>query len=204
MKLPAPHYLLFSEADATDGSGRWRFLLRNGDGSRQFEAADVEPGVQGERLDLLTIVRALESLDQPSCVTVIGCSRYVRQGMQYGLSEWRDNGWRWESFGQLVPIKNGDLWQRMDRVLRFHRVECCGRRLDPPHRRLSGPHVEAGEEGGAAGRCTRVCAAGQVRVRYPVSLPRAPWRRRISAFLRWWRRRVLRSWTALKPSPSSA
>lgn len=133
MNVPTPHYLLFSEADRCKESGRWRFALCSADGTVEYEAADVEPEVRGERLDLLTIVRALESLDEPAQVTLVGCSPYVRQGLRYGLSEWRDNGWRWEYFGQMVPVKNGDLWQRLDHALRFHRIECRYRRFDSPH-----------------------------------------------------------------------
>ncbi|MHC4176422.1 MAG: RNase H family protein [Planctomycetota bacterium] len=208
MKVPAPHYLLFSEAGFSeagnaDGSGRWRFLLRSTDGSEQFEAADVEPGVGGERLDLLTIVRALESLDQPSRVTLVGCSRHVRQGMQYGLGEWRDNGWRWECFGQLVPVKNGDLWQRVDRALRFHQVECCRRRFDPPHCPLTGPETVRGETGERNGSETRIRVSGRAGLRYRAWPPPVRRRRRFSRLLRRWRRRVLRSWTALKPNPWS-
>ena len=200
MKPPAPHYLLFSEASGIDGPGRWRFLLRAADGSEQFEAADVEPEVQGERLDLLTVVRALESLDQPSRVTLIGCSRYVRQGMQYGLPEWRDNGWRWEFFGQLVPVKNGDLWQRMDRALQFHRVECCRRRFDPPHRMPPGPEAGGGEKGAREDLHARIRVPGRGGLRYWGSLLSGRRRQRISAFLRL-RRHAARSWMALKPSP---
>lgn len=141
MKVPAPHYLLFSEVGDAEGSGGWRFLLRSIDGADQFEAADVEPECRGERLDLLTVIRALESLDQPSQVTLVGCSRYLLQGVRYGLSEWKSNGWRWEFFGQLVPVKNRDLWQRMDRALRFHRIACCRRRFDPPHGSLPGSQL---------------------------------------------------------------
>ena len=83
MNHPAPHYLLKSEASRDEGLGRWRFVLRPLDGSSEIEAADVEPDVWGERLDLLTVVRALESLDQPSWVTLIGCTRYVEQGVLY-------------------------------------------------------------------------------------------------------------------------
>jgi ribonuclease HI len=137
---PAPHYLLSSEASRTNGSGHWRFELRAADDSARSEAADVEPDVWGERLDLLTVVRALESLDQPSRVTVVACSRYVEQGLQYGLSEWRENGWRWEAFGQLVPVRDADLWQRLDRILQFHSVDCGQRRSDGGHASLAGPH----------------------------------------------------------------
>ena len=133
MNVPTPHYLLFSEADRRDQSGRWRFALCSADGTVEYEAADVEPEVRGERLDLLTVVRALESLDEPAEVTLVGCSPYVRQGLRYGLPQWRENGWRWEYFGQMVPVKNGDLWQRLDHALRFHQIECRYRRFDCPH-----------------------------------------------------------------------
>ena len=128
-----PHYLLFSHVDRANGTGRWNFVLRTDDGTQQFEADDVEPGIPAERLDLLTIVRALEALDQPSRVTLMGCSDYLWKGVQYGLPEWRDNGWRWEFFGQMVPVKNSDLWQRLDRALQFHAVACRRRRFDLPH-----------------------------------------------------------------------
>ena len=132
MHVPAPRFVLFSETSRIEHSGRWRFRLQAADGSQQFEAIDVEPEARGDRLELLTVIRGLEALDQPSEVTLVGSSPYIRQGMTYGLSEWRDNGWRWEFFGQMVPLKNGDLWQRLDRALRFHRVDCRRGRFDEP------------------------------------------------------------------------
>ena len=99
MNDPSPHYLLMCEASRAEGLGNWRFALRPLDGSTGYEVADVEPDIWGERLDLLTVVRALESLDQPSQVTLIGCTRYVEQGILYGVPDWRENGWRWEYFG---------------------------------------------------------------------------------------------------------
>jgi len=140
MNNATPHYLLRSEANRIGGSGHWRFVLKPLDGSDEIAAADIEPDVWGERLDLLTVVRALESLDQPSWVTLIGCTRYVEQGVLYGVTEWKDNGWRWECFGQMTPVRDTDLWQRMDRILQFHRVDCGQRRFDGGHNLLQGPH----------------------------------------------------------------
>jgi ribonuclease HI len=142
-----PHYLLISETSQADGIGRWRFVLQSIDGSAKIEAADVEPDIWGERLDLLTVVRGLESLDQPSRVTLIGCTRYVEQGIQFGLTEWRDNGWRWEYFGQMAPVRDADLWQRMDHILQFHSVECGQRRFDAGHNSLAGHHCDAAQVG---------------------------------------------------------
>jgi ribonuclease HI len=140
MNDPTPHYVLVSETSRTEGIGRWRFVLHPANGANCMEVADTEPDLWGERLDLLTVVRALESLDQPSKVTLIGCSRYVEQGILYGIQEWKESDWRWEWFGHMVPVRDIDLWQRMDRVLEFHQVDCRQRRLDVEHGLLKGPH----------------------------------------------------------------
>ena len=133
MNIPAPHFLLFSEARGKDLQGQWRFVLQAADGSATLEASDIEPEVGGERLELLAVVRGLEALDQPSHVTLFTPSRYVNRGIAYGLDEWRRDDWTWESFGEMVPVKNRDLWQRLDRALSFHQIEFRGYRFDPAH-----------------------------------------------------------------------
>jgi ribonuclease HI len=133
MNIPAPHFLLFSEARGKNRQGQWRFVLQAADGSATFEAADSEPGTRGERLELLAVVRGLEALDQPSRVTLFTPSKYVNRGIAYGLDDWRANDWTWERFGQIVPVKNRDLWRRIDQALAFHRIEFRGWRFDKAH-----------------------------------------------------------------------
>jgi ribonuclease HI len=190
MDLSAPQYLLFSQVDRYQGTGGWRFVLRPAAGGETFEAADQEPGTQGERLDLLCVVRALESLDQPSQVTLMDCSDYVWKGVQYGLPEWRDNGWRWEFFGQMVPVKNGDLWQRMDHALQFHRMECKRRRFDLAHQPLASPARTADEDTDVWG--LREKLSGWLK--YAALRVRNAWRRRFGPAIQAFRRRIDRSW----------
>ena len=128
MKTTTPRYKLFSMTGAD--TGRWKITLRTPDDDVRLEVDDYEPGLSGERLALLSVVRGLEALDEPAAVEVHTPSVYVREGMRYGLPQWRSNDWQWESFGQMVPVKNCDLWQRVDRALRFHRVECRTWRVD--------------------------------------------------------------------------
>jgi ribonuclease HI len=197
MTVPTPHYLLFSDARRECNSGRWRFVLRAADGSQELEVADREPGVWGERLDLLTVVRALEALDQPSHVTLVGCSPYVRQGMRYGLADWRTNGWRWEFFGQMVPVKNGDLWQRLDQAMRYHQLEWGRRRVGSPRGPGAGCELVDSVRGllrRAAELTIRLARGCRLEYRMPLVLLR---RRRIGVLVRLWRRRVRRSRTAL-------
>ncbi len=135
MKNTAPHYLLITEAktiidsreegQATPRrSGQWRFVLEQMGVEARIEVADEEPDVFGERLELLAVVRGLESLEQASRVTLLTSSRYVGRGIRQGMNQWRSNHWRWERFGRMTLIKNHDLWRRVDQTLRFHSLEC--------------------------------------------------------------------------------
>ena len=125
MTSDSPHYLLFSEASQDRCSlPTWRFVLQNVESQRRFAATDSEPCDCGERLELLAVVRGLEALDGPARVTLVTKSRYVSRGIKKGLAEWRANSWKWERFGRIVPVRDHDLWQRVDRALQFHDVSC--------------------------------------------------------------------------------
>jgi len=133
MTNAAPEFLLYSKVERRKNQGEWNFALQTADGAAYLEARDTEPDAYGERLELLAVLRGLEALDQPSVVTVYTTSRYVRQGYEYGLDEWRRNGWNWERYGELTPVKNRDLWQRLDRARRVHHVELRRWRVDEAH-----------------------------------------------------------------------
>jgi ribonuclease HI len=137
MHARSPEYVLFCESTGgTPGvptsRDAWRFVLQSSDGGERLEAADSEPDARGERLDLLAVVRGLEALDQPSHVTLVTTSRYVRHGLVYGLAEWRENDWRWDRFGEFAPVKNADLWRRIDQALAYHSLVCRTWRTEEP------------------------------------------------------------------------
>src|SRR5262245_65821886 len=128
MNVPAPHFHLYAEAaqaaDAIDSNAsRWRFVLRLPGGDTSLEAADEEPEATPQRLELLAVVRGLESLSQPSRVTLLTGSRYLRRGLDFGIPQWRENDWQWGRYGRMAPVKNSDLWQRLDRLLAIHELE---------------------------------------------------------------------------------
>lgn len=151
MIAPNAHYLLFcstritgvSKTDAaaspdveqTEASaqldnrttlvrGRWHFVLDKLDGDEKFEVADSETCLSPDRLALLCVVRGLEALEQPSRVTLVTTSRYVMRGMRFGLNSWRESDYCWERFGVQKPIRNADLWKRVDVALDYHGVDC--------------------------------------------------------------------------------
>ncbi len=133
MVVNQPHFLLFCDTNLSStkacavgdqGFGRWHFVLERLDGPERLEVADAEASVHRDRLALLAVVRGLEALEQPSHVTLVTTSRYVSRGLRYGLNEWREAEYTWEHFGSQRPIRNADLWQRVDRALGFHQITC--------------------------------------------------------------------------------
>ncbi len=136
--MSRPHFVLSVDAQVEGSRGRWRFRLGPTDGHAPWEVADresVDEFDAPERLELLALVRALEALDEPSHVTLVGASSHVRRGLMVGLDEWPNHDWCWESFGQMVPVPHADLWRRVEHARRFHRIDCRHRFPRLPHSR---------------------------------------------------------------------
>jgi ribonuclease HI len=126
MQAISDHFLLYTEALRTDDSGpHWKFVLQSVGGDVQLSADDSELNSRTSRLELLAVVRGLEAIDRPARVTLLTGSRYVSRGIRRQLSQWREDNWQWERFGEFVPIRDKDLWQRVDHALQYHQVECC-------------------------------------------------------------------------------
>lgn len=132
MRARRPHYFLRTQAAAPPEPPRWAFSLQGGDQSPPITAGDLEPDASWERLQLLAVVRGLEALPEPALVTLATASDVVRRGIRHGLEEWREMDWQLELFGELIPVKNADLWKRIDRALAIHDVQIRNVRVDEP------------------------------------------------------------------------
>jgi ribonuclease HI len=71
-------------------------------------------------MELMAPIRALEGLTRPSVVRLYTDSTYVRNGITTWLMRWKDNGWQTQG---KQPVKNVDLWQRLDDAIRCHDVQ---------------------------------------------------------------------------------
>lgn len=120
-----PDYLLFTEAlRHASGSYLWRFMLLAADSDQTVTASDLVDETSSARTELLALVRGLEAADAPANVRLFTSSGYISRGLSRGLAQWRSQSWHWERFGRRVPIRDCDLWQRVDHALAFHHVEC--------------------------------------------------------------------------------
>jgi len=100
------------------GPGGWGVVLRY-DG-RERELSGAERHTTNNRMELMAAIAALEALKRPCRVVVTTDSTYVKQGITTWIARWRCNGWR---TADGKPVKNADLWQRLERVAAPHQVE---------------------------------------------------------------------------------
>ncbi|MEM1064940.1 MAG: ribonuclease HI [Pseudomonadota bacterium] len=104
------------------GPGGWGALLLARDGEavlRERELSGGEPRTTNNRMELLAAISALEALERPSNITVVTDSAYVKNGVTGWIYGWKRNGWRTSS---KKPVKNEDLWRRLDEAQARHTV----------------------------------------------------------------------------------
>jgi ribonuclease HI len=101
------------------GPGGWGALLRYGTREKELRGGEAT-ATTNNRMELMAAIRALESLTRPSAVRLHTDSTYVRDGITKWLPRWKSNGWRTRS---KEPVKNSDLWRRLDEALIPHQVE---------------------------------------------------------------------------------
>jgi len=100
------------------GPGGWGAILRYGNHEKEIYGG--EPGATtNNRMELTAPIRALENLTRPSVVHIHTDSTYVRNGITDWLPRWKRTGWL--TVGKQ-PVKNADLWQRLDTAAGRHRV----------------------------------------------------------------------------------
>jgi ribonuclease HI len=100
------------------GPGGWGAVLRYGGHSRELCGGEPS-GTTNNRMELMAAIQALESLTRPATVRLHTDSSYLRNGITKWLPGWKRNGWR---TADRKPVKNADLWQRLDAAVARHTV----------------------------------------------------------------------------------
>jgi len=99
------------------GPGGWGVVLRYG--RHEKELYGGEPETTNNRMELMAAIQALESLTRSCKVSLTTDSVYVRSGITQWLPAWKQRGWK-TSGGK--PVKNIDLWKRLDQAAQAHEV----------------------------------------------------------------------------------
>ena len=104
------------------GPGGWGVLMRAMDGVqiiKERELSGGEADTTNNRMELMAAISALETLSRVSEITVVTDSTYVKNGVTQWIHGWKRNGWR---TADKKPVKNADLWQRLDAAQARHTV----------------------------------------------------------------------------------
>ncbi len=99
------------------GPGGWGVLLRWRGTERELSGGETE--TTNNRMELMAAIQGLEVLKRPSRVTLTTDSTYVKDGITKWIFTWKKNGWR---SAAKKPVKNVDLWQRLDAAVAGHDV----------------------------------------------------------------------------------
>ncbi len=105
------------------GPGGWGALLIARDGDKVLKERELsggEPDTTNNRMELMAAISALESLTRPSSIIVVTDSAYVKNGVTGWIFGWKRNGWK---TADKKPVKNVELWQRLDQAQARHQVE---------------------------------------------------------------------------------
>ncbi len=105
------------------GPGGWGVLLVATDRDRVVRERELSGGearTTNNRMELLAAIHALEALKRPSRLTLVTDSAYVKNGITAWIPAWKVNGWR---TSERKPVKNVDLWQRLDAAQSVHDVQ---------------------------------------------------------------------------------
>ncbi len=104
------------------GPGGWGVLMIAREGEAIVKTRELNGGeaeTTNNRMELLAAISALEVLKRDSAITVITDSAYVKNGVSQWIHGWKRNGWK---TADRKPVKNVDLWQRLDSAQASHRV----------------------------------------------------------------------------------
>lgn len=101
------------------GPGGWAYILKHPSTGSEREGSGGETPTTNNRMELLAVVEGLNQLKKPSRVTLFTDSQYVSKGLSEWMRGWKAKGWR---LRDGKPVKNADLWKRLDELIAQHEM----------------------------------------------------------------------------------
>ena len=99
------------------GPGGWGVVMRYKDSEKTLYGGERD--TTNNRMELMAAIQGLEALNRDCAVTLVTDSKYVKNGITEWMANWKRNGWRTAA---KKPVKNVDLWQRLDKAIEGHDI----------------------------------------------------------------------------------
>ena len=116
--LPAVEIFTDGACSGNPGPGGWGAILRFGPAEKELTGG--EPQTTNNRMELMAAIAALEALKRPCRVSLYTDSQYLRGGITEWLPNWKRRGWKTAA---KAPVKNADLWQRLEQAAAPHEID---------------------------------------------------------------------------------
>ena len=100
------------------GPGGWGVWLKYGEAEKELFGGELN--TTNNRMELTAAIKALEALNRPCSVKLTTDSEYVRKGVLEWMANWKKRGWLTAS---KQPVKNKDLWQKLDEQIKKHQIQ---------------------------------------------------------------------------------
>ena len=148
-----PEVVLFTDGacSGNPGPGGWAFILRHPKSGKEIERSGGEANTTNNRMELLAVIEGLKSLTRSTSIELVSDSKYVLQGLEEWMPNWKKRGWKRKEGNQLKPVKNVELWQELDVQITKHHVRFThvrGHAGHPENERCDQLAVKAAKEQG--------------------------------------------------------
>ena len=117
--MPRKHVEIFTDGacSGNPGPGGWGVILRYNRHEKELSGAEAE--TTNNRMELMAAIKGLQALKEPVIVDLYTDSEYLKKGITEWLAQWKARGWKTAA---KKPVKNADLWQRLEAAMAPHEV----------------------------------------------------------------------------------
>lgn len=100
------------------GAGGWGAILRYNQVEKELSGGEAD--TTNNRMELTAVISALQALKEPCNITIYTDSRYVMDGIEKWINNWKENGWK--TANKKSAVKNVELWQELDKLQAQHQI----------------------------------------------------------------------------------
>ncbi len=121
---PTDHVELFTDGacSGNPGPGGWAFILKHEASGQTKKLSGSDPETTNNRMELMGVIQGLAILKRQCSVDLYTDSQYVAKGITEYMKGWKSRGWQRKEGQKLKPVKNVELWQRLDELLQNHEI----------------------------------------------------------------------------------
>ncbi|MDO4587925.1 MAG: ribonuclease HI [Planctomycetia bacterium] len=120
-----PEVILYTDGacSGNPGPGGWGFILRHPKTGKELIQSGGLKMTTNNQMELIAVIEGLSILKKPTFVEIVSDSAYVLNGLSSWMQNWKKNNWRRKTKSGWEPVKNVELWQKLDHLMTIHELK---------------------------------------------------------------------------------